>query len=58
MVMKEFLDFIYSPIGRDWGEKATEVMSEWASTRYGKKWDKKYQLRVNGNAGLQIYSPP
>jgi 5-methylcytosine-specific restriction protein B len=45
----DFLDFIYLPFNKDWGDQAKDTLSNWVVQRYGARWEKKLQLRVNGN---------
>jgi 5-methylcytosine-specific restriction protein B len=44
----ELLEFVYARLD-GMGERAKEVLTGWALERYGARWEKRMQLRVNGN---------
>jgi 5-methylcytosine-specific restriction enzyme B len=45
----EIIDLIYAPFDSDWGKTARAVLSEFSKDRYGSRWEKKLQVRVNGD---------
>jgi 5-methylcytosine-specific restriction protein B len=45
----DLLEFIYQPLDEGWGKKAEEALTTFAARRYGARWEKRMQLRVNGS---------
>ncbi len=47
--MNALLELINAHFDRDWGDRAKETLTAWCAERYGARWEKAMQLRVNGN---------
>lgn len=46
--MSILVDLIRKKLGKDWAEFAIQTLECFAKERYGARWDKKIQIRVNG----------
>jgi len=46
--MSKLVDLVKKNLDSNWAESAKTLLSEFAAERYGAKWDKKVQIRVNG----------
>lgn len=46
--MSKLVDLVKKKLDSDWAESAKKLLAEFAAERYGAKWDKKVQIRVNG----------
>ena len=47
--MSTLCELIYASFNKEWGDSAFKILTEFAETRYGKRWEKRIQIRVNGN---------